>query len=177
MSWQEEMEVFARERGPALVGYAHLLTGDVHGARDLVQEAFVRTFSRRRSGWEIDRLEAYTRRTVVNLYLDDYRRRRAWLDRRHLVPAPSSPPTPESVTATADLDAALARLTPRQRACVVLRYVEDLSVGDVANALGLSDGAVKRYLFDARARLGAELDDGEELSVETAAGPQRGGHR
>src|SRR5665647_970761 len=49
MAWGEELTTVALERGPALVGYAYLLTGDLDSARDLVQEALVRTYGRPRS--------------------------------------------------------------------------------------------------------------------------------
>ena len=53
----------------------------------------------------------------------------------------------------ADVAAALAHLSERQRACVVLRHLDDLSVRDTARTLGLSEGAVKRYVSDAVAVL------------------------
>lgn len=85
MSWEDELDHLARERGPALVGYAYLLTGDLHTAQDLVQEALVRTFVRRRSGAGVESLESYVRRTVLNVYRDLYRRRRTWAGVRYLV--------------------------------------------------------------------------------------------
>ena len=57
----------------------------------------------------------------------------------------------------ADVVRALAALSPRERACVVLRQMEDLSVVETASALGLSEGAVKRYTSDGLARLNAAL--------------------
>ena len=57
----------------------------------------------------------------------------------------------------ADVVRALATLSPRERACVVLRQMEDLSVVETASALGLSEGAVKRYTSDGLARLNAQL--------------------
>lgn len=80
MTWQDELSVFTRERGPALVGYARLLTGDIDQAEDLVQDALAKAWSRRRSGTDITWCEAYVRRTVLNTYLDQYRRR-LWHDR------------------------------------------------------------------------------------------------
>lgn len=162
-TWRDEMETLARERGPALVGYAYVLTGDVHSAQDLVQEALVRTFSRRHRDGGVERLEAYVRRAVLNAYLDRYRRRRSWIGVQHLAVEDRSPSAPDVVAAEReDLRAALRLLSPRERACVVLRYVEDLAVVDVATALGLSDGAVKRYLSDARSKLGDILRDRDD---------------
>jgi RNA polymerase sigma factor (sigma-70 family) len=57
---------------------------------------------------------------------------------------------------------ALATLSPRQRACVVLRYYEDLSVVEIADELGCAEGTVKRHLADARTKLALQLTINEE---------------
>lgn len=154
MSWDDELEDLARRRGPALVGYAYLLTGDLHTAQDVVQEALVRTFVRHRGGARVESLELYVRRVVLNVYRDQYRRRAVWRGVRHLVAEPASYGAPDAAAVDhLDLHAALGQLSPRERACVVLHHYEDLSVGEVAEWLGLSTGTVKRYLADGRARL------------------------
>src|SRR5665648_695967 len=76
----QQMERLARERGSALVGYAYLLTGELTAAQDLVQEALIQTFSRRRRD-DVEFLEAYVRRAILNTYLNSRRRRRG--ARRH----------------------------------------------------------------------------------------------
>ena len=107
-------------------------------------------------GSEADRpvahLEGYVRRAILTLYLDGYRRRRHWLGLRHVVARSDSVPGPESpASARADTARALAGLTPRQRACVVLRYYEDQTVPRIAEDLGCAEGTVKRHLSDAMA--------------------------
>jgi RNA polymerase sigma-70 factor (ECF subfamily) len=57
-----------------------------------------------------------------------------------------------------DVRAALAELPPRERACIVLRFYDDLTVPQIAERLGLAQGTVKRYLADASARLAQLLD-------------------
>ncbi|MEU8224790.1 RNA polymerase sigma factor [Kribbella sp. NPDC048915] len=57
---------------------------------------------------------------------------------------------------------ALATLSPRQRACVVLRYYEDLTVPEIAAELDCAEGTVKRHLADARAKLATQLTITEE---------------
>ncbi len=174
----ERLAVLVAERGGALIGYAYLVCGRMSEAEDLVQEGLVRTFARRRSGADVRQLEAYVRQAILSAYLDGYRKRRRWAGVAHLF----SPET-ENVGAAdtlavgrADVRDALARLSPRERACVVGRYVDDLSTREVAERLHLSEGAVKRYLSDARARLGELLDeDADEETDEVQVATGRGG--
>lgn len=171
-TWEETLAALVRDHGQRLHRTAYLLCGDRHAAEDLVQESFVRALSRRRSaaqvarGVETHEAEAYLRRTILNLYLDSYRRRRRWVGIRHLV---ARPDRAESAAASVDqrLDAthALAQLPPQVRACVVLHYYGDLPVSQVANELGLADGSVKRYLSDGRAILAASLSDDADSSA------------
>jgi RNA polymerase sigma-70 factor (ECF subfamily) len=158
----DRLAALAAERGAALVGYAYLLTGSVAEAEDLVQEGLVRTFARRRAGADVGWLEAYVRQAILSAFLDAYRRRRRWVSVAHLVGGVDreGSVSPDAVAIRrADVRDALATLPPRERACVVLRYFDDLSTRDVADQLGLSEGAVKRYLSNARERLGPLLDE------------------
>lgn len=166
MAWEHQLELLARERGPALVGYAYLLTGELHAAQDLVQEALIRTFSRRGSD-AVEHLEAYVRRAILTTYLNGRRRDVRWGGLVHRVADVENPTPPDAVaTARADVAAALAQLSPRERACVVLRHFEDLTVRDIAARLDLSEGAVKRYLSDARHRLAPLLGDTDHDDVD-----------
>ena len=148
MSTQDDVvEQLIATRARALTRYAYLLCGDVDDAEDLVQDALVKTFSRRRAGLELESAEAYVRRTILTVYLDGWRRRGRWAVRRHLAAVPTSTQGPESEAGTRiDVVAALRGLPPQQRACVVLRFYEDLTVGEIARQLDVSEGAVKRYL-------------------------------
>ncbi len=159
MGDDDVLATLARERGRALFGYAYLLTGQVHAAEDLVQEALVRTFARRRAGFTPDSAEAYVRRAILSTFLDDARRRRRWSGIRHLLgrhdeavrdPAPG-------VGDGLDVRAALATLAPQERAAAVLRWCEDLTVPEVAARMGLAVGTVKRYLSTAGHKLEALL--------------------
>ena len=163
MSWEDELDEFARVRDPALVGYAYLLTGELHAAQDLVQDAFVRTFARHRAGTDADRIEAYVRQAMLNIYRDAYRKRRTWFGVRPLVAERAAYGPPDAVAADrVDVHNALARLSPRERACIVLRHYEDLTVPEIAARLEIGEGAVKRYLSDARTRLEPLLHDGAD---------------
>ena len=147
-----------RERGEVLVRYAYLLTGDVAAAQDLVQDALVKVFARIRTGFEPDVLEAYVRRSIATLYVDGHRRYRRWAEVQHLFTPEESLPAHERGTADSlDLRAALATLGRQERTAVVLRYFEDLTVPEIADAMGLSQGTVKRYLSNATGRLEQRL--------------------
>jgi RNA polymerase sigma-70 factor (sigma-E family) len=138
----DEFESFVRRRRGHLVGTATVLTaGDAFLAEDLVQGTLVRLYlawGRASSG----NVDAYARRVLVNAFIDH--RRRPFVRREHAVE--SLPETAQAAGAElddTDLLSALAALPPRMRAAVVLRHVEDLSVEDVAAALGCSTGTVK----------------------------------
>jgi RNA polymerase sigma-70 factor (ECF subfamily) len=150
-SWRrqadEAMSTLARERGTALTGYAYLLTGDLAAAEDLVQDALIKTFLRRRTALVVDAAEGYVRRAILTTFIDDGRRRRRWDERRHLLARAEVGDSAEAAIAEhADVEAALRALSPQQRACVVLRFYDDLTVPEIADRLGLADGTVKRYL-------------------------------
>ena len=159
MGDDDVLATLARERGQALFGYAYLLTGQAHAAEDLVQEALVRTFARRRVGFTPDSAEAYVRRAILSTFLDDARRRQRWSGVRHLLgrhDEPARDPAP-AVGAVLDVRAALATLAPQERAAAVLRWCEDLTVPEVAARMGLAVGTVKRYLSTAGHKLEALL--------------------
>jgi RNA polymerase sigma-70 factor (ECF subfamily) len=161
-AWERVVTELVAERGDALLRYAALLCGDRDDAADLVQEALVKTFGRLRNGFGVDSAEAYVRRVILNTHLDGGRRRTRW---RRLAPLEYLPEQRDSdapaVDAKLDLHGELRKLTPRERACLVLRYYDDLTVAAIAETLGISLGTVKRYLSDGLAKMAIALaDDG-----------------
>ncbi|MER7281604.1 SigE family RNA polymerase sigma factor [Dactylosporangium sp. CA-052675] len=148
-------EYFAA-RSDAMRGTAFLLCGDWHRAEDLTQTAFTKLYLawNRVSRHEV--LDGYLRRTLVRTYLDE--RRLGWWRRVRTSDTPPEPPTvdtgPEERVAVL---AALSAVPARQRAVLILRYWEDLSVEETAELLGCSAGTVKsqaaRGLQTLRARL------------------------
>jgi RNA polymerase sigma-70 factor (ECF subfamily) len=177
VTWEDDLGRLVHERGSALVAYAHLLTGDLHSAQDLVQDALVNAFSRRRPG-DVGSVEGYVRRVILNAYLDTWRRRRRLDAVAHLVEQ-AAPGRDEHTEAAdrADVAAALTCLSPRERACVVLRFYDDLTLPEIAHHLGISTGAVKRYLSDARRRLEPMLGPQPGLLTEDVSTIAKGGRR
>lgn len=166
----EVLADLSRSRGGALTRYAFLLTGDVGAAQDLVQDAFVKVFARMRTGFAPDAAEAYVRQAILTLYIDGYRRRRGWETVRHLVASREAAADPAPASAdTIDLIAALRRLSPQERASVVLRFYADLTVPDIAAQMQLSPGTVKRYLSNAIHKLEGILGPMQDRQDDGAA--------
>lgn len=161
-AWESVVTELVAQRGDALLRYATLLCGSREDAADLVQDALVRTFGRLRNGFGVESAEAYVRRAILNAHLDGGRRTSRWRRIAPLEYRPDEQPSPALATDTRiDLHEELRKLTPRERACLVLRYYDDLKVDDIAEVLGISSGAVKRYLSDGLAKMAISLaDDG-----------------
>jgi RNA polymerase sigma factor (sigma-70 family) len=139
-----------------------LLCGSREQAADLVQDALVKTFGRLRNGFSVESAEAYVRRAILNGHLDGGRRLSRWRRLAPLEYVPDERPSSDADTdLRQDLHRELRKLSPRERACLVLRYYDDLKVDDIADTLGISSGTVKRYLSDGLAKMALSLaDDG-----------------
>ena len=144
----------------AALRLAYLLTADRDLAQDLVHDAFVRLFGRYRDLRDADHFEAYLRKTIVNLSKDQRRKKtieRAYIARQDRAGAEgvASPSGSDE-----ELRGALMKLPQRQRAAVALRYLEDLSEQQTAEAMDTSVAAVKaltqRGAASLRRHLGGE---------------------
>ena len=157
MAEPEGFREFVAARQPALLRTAWLLTGDWHHAQDLVQVALARVWPRWAAVAGRGDPDAYVRKVLVNSYLT-WRRRR-WHGEQPTGQLPD-PAADRDDFASADLRTALARvlpgLPPRQRAVLVLRFYEDLSVEQAAAALGCSPGTIKSQTSKALAALAAQ---------------------
>ena len=142
---------WASERQQALLRTAVLLCGDHHRAEDLVQHALTEV-ALRWSRLRDEHPDAYARQVMVRTNISWWRRRRreVVLDVRD---GTATPGPGAAVDRRLLLDRALAQLTPKQRATVVLRFYDDLSERDTAEALGVSVGTVKSQTHVALARL------------------------
>jgi RNA polymerase sigma factor (sigma-70 family) len=170
---------FARARTRPLLRTAWLLTGDWHLAQDLVQETLARMFQT----WHrvptgrlalaeapsagIDKPDAYAHTVLVRTYLA-LRRRRSFFERPSAV-LDDRPTPPDQTDLRIVLVAALGQLSPGDRAVLVLRFLCDRSVEQVADDLGRRPTAIrsmtKRALERLRTHLGAEQV--AELELET----------
>lgn len=157
-AWEQVVVSLVTDRGAALTRYAALLCGDDEEAKDLVQDALAATFGRLRNGFAVEQAEAYVRKAIANRFLDRARKRQRWQRVRPLVVPHERLDSGSTVTgAHLDMAARLERLSPRERACIVLRYYEDRSVDETAAMLGIASGSVKRYVSDAMAKLRTQL--------------------
>ncbi len=136
-------ELYARHAAEA-VRLAYLITQDRELARDLAQEAFARVAGRFRHLRYPDAFDVYLRRTVVNLCMSHFRRRRverAYLERESA--RPDRPEAPPELGDRDELRLALRRLPTRQRTAIVLRYYADLPEQEVAGAMRCSIPAAR----------------------------------
>lgn len=150
-------DLYVRHVGRA-VGLARLLTGDHQAAEDIAHEAFVRAAGRFGHLRHTDAFDAYLRSTVLNLCRTRFRRlriERDWLrrqDRREPSEAPDLNVHDRDVVWRA-----LTRLPWRQRAAVILRYYEDLSVEQTAQTLRCSRRAADALISRALATLRLDI--------------------
>jgi RNA polymerase sigma-70 factor (sigma-E family) len=152
-------EYFAA-RAHALRATAYLLCGDWHRAEDITQVAMTKLYL----AWPRLReagMDAYARKVVVRTFLAE--NRRLWRKREQVTQTLPEPPVSDGDTDQRLLvEAALATVPPRQRAVLVLRYWNDLSVEDTAEVLDCSAGTVKsqaaRGIAALRKRLGPHFD-------------------
>jgi RNA polymerase sigma-70 factor (ECF subfamily) len=161
--WKQTFTELVTIRGASLMRYAYMLCGNRADAADLVQEGLLRAFGRVRAGSQLNNVEAYVRRAILTAYLDSQRRRTRWYSIRHLLaPRGSVEKTETAVIAKTDMHDAMHALSARQRACLILRYYDDLPVAAIAAELGCSTGAVKRYLSEALGRMADQVRVSED---------------
>jgi RNA polymerase sigma-70 factor (sigma-E family) len=163
MADESEFDGFVVGRSPALLRSAYLLVQDEGLAEDLLQTALTKAWF----AWKrIEEPEAYVRRIMVTTSA-------SWWRRRWSRETPTDEPEQQATTAGLvesagqDLWIAIGHLPPRQRAVVVLRFLEDRTEADTASLMGCSVGTVKSQCAKALAKLradGALASDVEEGS-------------
>jgi RNA polymerase sigma-70 factor (ECF subfamily) len=167
-------DAFYRGTSRRLARYAYGLTGDATEAQDLTQEAYARAWRRWRTVRACDEPEAWLRVVLTRLATDRWRR----LGVRRTVgatlrpPAPAEPPSENTVL----LVAALRTLPVLQRRALVLHYLLDRSVADIATETQTNVNTVKSWLARGRAALAAALGDSCHPTDENKiANADRGG--
>lgn len=162
-------EEFVRLRSGGLARAAYLLTGDRHHAEDLLQTALARAATR----WErLEEPEAYVRRVLYTQAVSWWRQlRRRPAEALVEGPAQAARPAAEVETRLV-LERALRRLTPKQRAVLVLRFYEDRTEAQTAQLLGCAVGTVKSQTRHALARLRVLSPELAELVGEPVTGEE-----
>ncbi|MEA2844589.1 MAG: hypothetical protein QOJ69_2260 [Actinomycetota bacterium] len=138
-----DLERFCQREFPHLVGLLGLYCGDRSTAEDLAQETLARVWQRWERVSRLDAPELWARRVALNLANSWFRRRAAAGRAVARLAGQLHPGVVMVGTADVDLQSVLAGLAPRQRAVLVLRFYEDLSVSDTARAMRCREGAVK----------------------------------
>ncbi len=135
-----------------------LAAGDRELARDATQEAFARALRRWRSVRDMDRPDGWVYVVAMNQLRDHWRR----LERKQAAePAPPVDTSSRIVTCLTVREA-IATLPPRQRQAVVLRYLADLPLAEVADAMGCALGTVKATLHKALRAMRIELEENDD---------------
>jgi RNA polymerase sigma-70 factor (ECF subfamily) len=149
-----------------LVAQLFAFTNDVSEAQDVVQEAFARALARPNGLSDVENPEAWLRTVAINVVRRRWRRRKLLdailLRDRPIARLTEPPPAPER----ADLRDALARIPQQYREVIVLHYLADLPVDEVADVLGVPVGTIKSRLYRGRLALAGHLGDyaAEEVS-------------
>ena len=141
-------------RSPSLLRTAYLLTGDWPSAEDLLQSAFAKTWFRWKRLDDPQAGEAYVRQVMYTTYCKWYRRK--WRGEVSTGYLPDTQVSSDAYSRVDDQDGlgrALAELTPKTRAVIVLRFFDDLTEAQVAHVLGCSIGTVKSTTHRGLAKL------------------------
>lgn len=146
---EEQFRVFAREQAAPLRRFGYLLCADWHLAEDLVQNTLVKMFKAWPRIQQRDTVNRYARQTLTRTWLDE--KRRPWRRseaRDGELPELADPAVDVAAHGDRGFDRemvlrAMTEVPPRQRAVLVLRYWEDLSIAETAATLSCSEGNVK----------------------------------
>jgi RNA polymerase sigma-70 factor, ECF subfamily len=144
-----------------MIGVVFPVTGDLHEAEEIVQEAYARASTRWARLRDYESPEAWVRRVAMNLATD--RGRRLQRQARALLRAGPPPAVPQASVEAMVLAQALRTLPMHQRQAIVLHHLVDLPIEEVAAILGIRTGTVKSWLARGRRALAARLGESEEV--------------
>jgi RNA polymerase sigma-70 factor (sigma-E family) len=148
----QEFDAFVASRLPSLVRFAYSLTHDLGLAEDLVQTALMKSYRASRRH-RLENPEAYVRRAVVTANVSRWRRPHVVEHLVDVVPEPAADQPGDRLEQHQTMLELLRELTPRQRTVIVLRYQEDWSEAQIADAMGVHVGTVKTLASRALDRL------------------------
>jgi RNA polymerase sigma-70 factor (sigma-E family) len=148
-----EFREFVRNRGTPLHQSAYLLCGDWHLADDVVQDTLIKAYQNWKRVRQADNPEAYVRRILINEVRGRWRRRERSVPVAEFTPEPAVADPTDDLVRRDGLMRALLTLPLRQRATIVLRYLEGRSERETAAVLGCSEGTVKSQSSRALANL------------------------
>jgi RNA polymerase sigma-70 factor (sigma-E family) len=148
---------------PMVLHLARRLTGSPSQAEDIAVEALGRAFAHWGRVRQMAHGQAWVMRVTTNLVIGQARRRRV-RDSAQVPPEPPQPDVAEAVARRLDLTATLLTLPRRQQQAVTLRYLADMPEAEVAAAMGVSAGSVKKHLSRGltamRTTLGTDIEPG-----------------
>jgi RNA polymerase sigma-70 factor (ECF subfamily) len=156
----DDFEIFFDESYGSVVRAVTMAVGDRGRAEDLTQEAFARALGRWHVVSAMDRPVTWVYVVALNAERKRWRREERADDRDDRVDMVVDDLAGDVTTALVVKDA-LARLAPRQRCAVALRYLADLPIAEVANVMGCAEGTVKATLHHALRNLRVDLEGGE----------------
>lgn len=162
MKGEDSFLEFAEARTPTLLRAAYLLCGNHHEAEDLVQETLAKLYvvwGRRR----LDSPVAYARTTLTRTFISSRRRRSSTERPTEFLPDVQAPGADADLRV--DLVAQLAQLPPLDRAVLVLRHLEDTSVRETAEILGISEDLVRSRTMRALQKLRLRMTETPEASL------------
>ncbi|GAA2062476.1 SigE family RNA polymerase sigma factor [Catenulispora yoronensis] len=154
---EREFDEFVLARQQRLLRTAYLLCGDWHLAEDLTQNVLAKVYMAWGRIQRVDNVDPYVHRILFRTYIDTYRRRR----KREILSAavPEVADRADNGEVRMTLLAALAQVPPRYRAVLVLRFWEDRSIPETAEALGITAGSVKSHTHRGLHQLRTVLGD------------------
>ena len=171
---QDAFATLAAESADGCYALAYRILRDPHRAQDAAQRAMVGAWRDLPTLRDPARFDAWLHRLVVNSCYVELRAERRWVARVRLLPA-DAPPEPDiarTIVARDELESAFRRLSPDQRAVVVLHHSLGYPLTEIAAMLGISEGTARSRLHRALLRLRAALDQDERavgLSEERPA--------
>src|SRR5215472_13336879 len=166
---RQDFDDFYSSSAARLIRHGYALTGDLAEAQDIAQEAFARAWQRWPSVRDCDSPEAWVRRVATNLAASRWRRIRV---ARAVIGLTAEQHAPEVSTDTVALVCGLRTLPERQRTVLVLHYMCDLTVDQIAAELRCPTGSVKSWLSRGRTALAAAVRIVEPDSQAEAARPR-----